>query len=431
MKKLKIGLLGFGTVGQGVYELLEKNKSLIKEKTGLEWEIKKILVRDKEKRREVKVPSELLTTDPYEILEDREVNIICELMGGIEPAITYILKALEKGKHLITANKAVLAERGEEVFKLAQEKGVFLGFEASVAGGIPIIKTLRESLIGNQLERIMGIINGTTNYILTKMLEEDLSFERSLEEAKAKGYAESDPSFDLSGKDSAHKLSILASLAFGNYIPYNKVYVEGIEEIEVKDLQFAKNFGYVVKLIAEAQREKNQIVLRVFPSLLPENHILSSVRLNYNAIYVKGDFVGEVLLYGLGAGKEPTASAVVSDIVSAGEYIYSQKIPLITYPKIGERSLKIKPIEDSNFKYYFRFMAVDKPGVLSKIAGVLGEHKISIASVVQIGRHKKKGTVPLVILIHETQEKRVKSALKEIERLDVVKGKTKVLRILE
>lgn len=431
MREINIALLGFGTVGQGVYTLLEKNRELLKNRLGIDLRIKKILIRDKRKKRTVKVPQELFTTDFEEILKDKEISIICELMGGIEPARSYILSTLERGKQLITANKAVLAERGDEIFEMAKKKKAYLGFEASVGGGIPIIKTLREALIGNRIERVMGIINGTTNYILTRMLEHNLSFEKALEEAKAKGYAEPDPSLDLKGIDSAHKIAILASLAFGFFIPFEKVYVEGIEEISLMDLQFAKSFGYIVKLLAEARRYKNQIEIRVFPALLPENHILTSVRLNYNAILIKGDFVGEILLYGLGAGGEPTSSAVVSDIVSATEYLISQKSPLINYPIKNENTLPFRPMEQSVFKYYFRFSVLDQPGVLSKISGILGKNNISIASVVQIGRQKKKGAVPIVMLTHETEEKNVEIALKEIDNLEVVKAKTQKLRILE
>lgn len=430
MKEIKIALLGFGNVGQGVYELIEKHRERLASKTGLKLVIKRILVRDLQKRRAIQAPTSLFTTDFEEILQDKEISIICELMGGIEPAKTYIKRALEAGKQVVTANKALLAEEGEQIYALASERGAFLGFEASVGGGIPVIKTLREALIGNKIESILGIINGTTNYILTRMLEHNLSFEKALEEAKLKGYAEADPSLDLKGLDPAHKIAILASLAFGVYIPVKMVYVEGIDEIDLMDLKFAKEFGYVVKLIAEAKESPKGLEIRVYPSLLPENHILTSVRLNYNAIYIRGDFVGEILLYGLGAGKEPTASAVVSDIITATEYMELKKSPLIAYPISKEKALSIKPIEEGIFKYYFRFSAIDRPGVLSKISGILGNHGISIASVVQMGRQIRKGAVPIVMLTHETKEAQVIKAIEEIDKLDIVKGKTKRLRIL-
>ncbi|MCS7278741.1 MAG: homoserine dehydrogenase [Thermodesulfobacteriaceae bacterium] len=430
MKEVNIALLGFGTVGKGVYELLEKNAPLIYQKTGLYPRIKKILVRDLNKIREKNVPSNLFTLNIEEILEDDSLPVVCELIGGINPAKEYVLRSLQKGKHVITANKAILAEFGDEIWKEASQQKSYLGFEASVGGGIPIIKTLKEALIGNKIKSIVGIVNGTTNYILTRMLENNLSFKEALKEAQAKGYAEADPSLDIKGWDSAHKISILASLAFGTYISFSKVYVEGIEEIDLLDLKFAKDFGYVIKLLAFAQKDKNRLEIRVHPTLIPENHVLASVRLNYNAFYITGDFVGDILLYGLGAGKEPTASAVVSDIVSAMEYTNLKREPFIKYPSMDKSLEKfLKPIEEVEFKYYIRFSAMDKPGVLSKISGILGKYEISIASVVQIGRQKKKGSVPIVMLTHESKEKNLRKALKEIDQLEVVTAITKKIRI--
>lgn len=430
MKEVNIALLGFGTVGKGVYELLEKNASLIYQKTGFYPKIKKILVKDLTKKRNKNIPLEKFTSKIEEILEDDSIPIVCELIGGINPAKEYVLSCLKKGKKVITANKAILAEHGDEIWKeVFQQKG-FLGFEASVGGGIPIIKTLKEALIGNEIKSIIGIVNGTTNYILTRMLENQLSFKEALKEAQAKGYAEADPSLDIKGWDSAHKIAILGSLAFGIYIPFSKVYVEGIDDIDLLDLKFAKDFGYVVKLLAFAKKDKEKIEIRVHPTLIPENHVLASVRLNYNAFYITGDFVGDILLYGLGAGKEPTASAVISDIVSAIEYLNFGKEPFIKYPSVEKNLEKIiKSIEEVEFKYYIRFSAIDKPGVLSKISGILGKYDISIASVVQIGRQKKKGSVPIVMLTHESKEKNLRKALKEIDQLEVVTALTKKIRI--
>jgi homoserine dehydrogenase len=353
-------------------------------------------------------------------------------MGGITPAKEYVLKALQKGKEVVTANKAILAEYGDEIWGEALKRQRFLGFEASVGGGIPIIKTLREALIGNQIRSIVGIVNGTTNYILTKMLEEKTDFKEALREAQKKGYAEADPTLDINGMDAAHKIAILASLAFGSFIKASQVYVEGIENIDLIDLNFAKNFGYVIKLLAFAIKHKNHIEVRVHPTLIPENHVLASIRLNYNAFYVTGDFVGDVLLYGLGAGKEPTASAVVSDLITAIEFSFFKKKPFIKYPlTFDKKRYKIKPMEDVEFKYYFRFSAIDKPGVLSKISGVLGKYNISIASVVQIGRQKKKQAVPIVMLTHEAKERNVLKALQEIDSLEVVSAPTKKYRIMD
>jgi homoserine dehydrogenase len=432
MKEIKIALLGFGTVGMGVYELLQKNAELIKERVGIKPVVKRILVRDLKKKREVEVERGLLTNDVDDVLNDPEISIVCEVMGGIEPAKSYVLKALQKGKEVVTANKAILAQHGNEIWEEARRRKRFLGFEASVGGGIPVIKTLKEALIGNNIKSIIGIINGTTNYVLTRMLENNLNFKDALKSAQAKGYAEADPTLDIKGIDSAHKISILASLAFGFYIPVSEVYTEGIDEIDLMDLKFAKDFGYIVKLLAFARRKKGKIEVRVHPALIPENHVLTSVRLNYNALYITGDFVGDILLYGLGAGREPTASAVVSDIIDAIEYSYFGKKPFIKYPLTKNNNFfNIRPIEDVEFKYYFRFSAIDKPGVLSKISGILGKYNISIASVVQIGRQKKRGSVPVVMLTHETKEKNVLKALQEIDKLDVVTAPTKKFRILE
>ena len=432
MKQVKIGLLGFGTVGSGVYRLLQKNGKAIAEKTGMVPVIEKILVRDKRKKREVEVNPELLTENPSEILDNPEIDIVCELIGGIEPAKSFVIQALKQGKEVVTANKAILAQFGEEIWEVATNTHRFLGFEAAVAGGIPIVKTIKEALIGNRIVSIIGILNGTTNYILTKMEEEGLSFEKALKEAQEKGYAEADPTLDINGMDSAHKISILASLAFGSYLPISKIKVEGIEKIELMDIKFAKEFGYRVKLLAFAIKDNDEVDIRVHPTLIPLDHVLSSIRLSYNALFLQGDFVGDILLYGLGAGREPTASAVVSDIVDAMEYRLFNKRPFIKYPFTNKKfSCKIKPMEQVKFKYYFRFSAIDKPGVLSRISGILGKHQISISSVVQMGRQKRGGSVPIVMLTHETKEKNVKSALKELDELEVVTDPTKVLRIME
>ncbi len=432
MQKINLALLGFGVVGQAVYELLSKNATRIAKITGFHPVIKKILVRDLKKKRKISIDKGFLTTDFNEILSDEEIKIVCELMGGLEPSEEYILKSLHQGKAVITANKALLSERGEKIFtKLNQRRG-YLGFEASVGGGIPVIKTIRESLIGNKIHRIVGIVNGTTNYILTQMQERKMDFAKALRLAQEKGYAEADPSLDLKGIDSAHKISLLASLAFNFFVPYDWVYVEGIEKIQLEDLEFANQFGYVVKLLAMAQRVKGKLEVRVHPTLIPEKHILTSVRLNYNAFLIEGDFVGNILLHGLGAGGYPTASAVVSDIVDAIKYIASGQNGLTIYPLYEkERKKEFRPIEECIFRYYFRFQALDKPGVLSKISGILGRHGISIASVVQIGRHRGKGAVPIVMLTHETKEKAVRVALKEIEKLEVVQGETVMLRLFE
>jgi homoserine dehydrogenase len=431
-KEVKIAILGLGTVGSEVYSLLKKDAEIIYQKAGFRPVVKKVLVKDLKKKRKVQVERGILTTNFEEILKDPEITVVCELIGGIEPAKSYILSALREGKAVVTANKAVLAEYGNEIWKEVEKNESFLGFEASVGGGIPIVKTLKEALAGNEIISIVGIVNGTSNYILTKMLENEMSFKEALKEAQKKGYAEADPTLDIKGIDSAHKIAILAGLAFGGYIPFKEVYVEGIEKIDLQDLKFAKQFGYIVKLLAFAKKNKKQIEIRVHPTLIPENHVLASVRLNYNAFYITGDYVKDILLYGLGAGGEPTASAVVSDIIDGIKHIFSKKGISTNLPFTkSDFKYKIRSIEEVEFKYYFRFSAIDRPGVLSKISGILGKYKISIASVVQIGRQKKRGSVPIVMLTHETKEKNVLKALKEIDMLDVVTSPTKMFRIWE
>ncbi len=428
MEEVKVGLVGLGTVGSGVYELIAQNGEFIAQKTGLRLTVKKILVRDLAKPRPVSSPPELLTTQAEEIFGDPEIKIVCELLGGIEPAKTYILEALRAGKAVVTANKAVLAEHGEEVFRTAQETGQALFFEAAVGGGVPIIKTLRESLSANRIQNLTAIVNGTCNYILTRMLEEGRPLPEVVAEAQKLGLAEADPSLDLSGLDSAHKIAILATLTQGSYISSEKVYVEGIEGLEPLDLAFAQELGFVTKLLALACLKEGGLEIRVHPTLVPQGHMLASVRLAYNAFLLKGDFVGQVLLYGLGAGAKPTASAVVADLLDAARQLQSGTSP----PPLLYRasSPALIPMEEVVSRYYFRFSALDRPGVLSKIAGILGQHQISIASVIQKERREGEA-VPIVMLTHEAREKAVRQALKEIDQLEVVAAPTKLLRILE
>ncbi len=428
MREIGIGLLGLGVVGSGVCRLLSENGEFLARKTGVRLVIRRILVRDPGKKRPVRVPREILTTRAEDLWTDPEIKIVCELMGGLEPARSYILAALAAGKHVVTANKAVLAEHGPEVLSAAQAAGCGLFFEAAVGGGVPIIKTLRESLAANRIGRITAIVNGTCNYILTRMTEEGLPFGEALAEAQARGFAEADPTLDISGRDSVHKLAILATLAYGSFVPAEKIYVEGLTGLEVPDIVFAREFGFVPKLLALAREENGQVEVRVHPTLIPEGHVLASVKGAYNGFLLRGDFVGEVLLYGLGAGAEPTASAVVGDLLDAARLILSggKPGPIL----FRENPLRLKPMEEVVSRYYFRFSAVDRPGVLSKISGVLGRLGISIASVIQKGR-QEKGPVPIVMLTHEAREADVRRALAEIDRLDVVTAPTKLLRILE
>ncbi len=415
-----IGLIGFGTVGTGVVKLLKENQQILKERLGTSLILKRIADLDLERDRGVEVPREILTRDALKVIEDPEVKVVVELIGGIEPARTYILRALELGKPVVTANKALLALHGKEIFQRARQRGVTIGFEASVGGGIPVIKVLKEALVANRIKAIFGILNGTSNYILSKMTEEGMDYDNALREAQRLGYAEADPSLDVDGFDAAHKLTLLASLAFGSWVDFKKVYVEGIRNISPIDIEFAREFGYRIKLLAIAKEDPEGIQLRVHPTMIPEGHLLARVNGVLNAVYVLGDAVGPLLLYGQGAGSLPTASAVISDLSD----VVKGRNPLPQFPK-GD--MKTKEIEELRCVYYLRFSAIDRPGVLSKISGILGKNGISITSVIQKGR-TRKGAVPIVMITHEAVERNIRRALEEIDTLDVIRDSTKLIR---
>ncbi|WP_456432219.1 homoserine dehydrogenase [Thermosulfuriphilus sp.] len=429
METIKIGIIGLGTVGNGTVEILRRNRSLIRKRLGASIEIKKIAVRNINRPRPLEISPEILTDSVGELLEDPEIQIIVELIGGLEPARQYVLAALKAGKCVVTANKALLAEHGEEIYQTALKAGVEIGFEASVGGGIPIIKTLREALAGNRILSILGIVNGTCNYILTRMTEANLSFAQALSEAQEAGFAEADPSLDVEGIDSAHKLAILATLAYDTRVRLEDIYIEGIQTIEPLDIRFARELGFLVKLLAISRQIKEGIEVRVHPTLVPEGHMLASVREAHNAFYITGDAVEDILLYGLGAGAHPTGSAVCADIIDLARSLRRKKKTRLGPPSFSGPSLPILPMESVLSRYYFRFSVVDRPGVLSKIAGILGKHQISIASVIQKGRDQG-GSVPIVMITHEAKEADVRLALTEIDRLDVVTEATRLIRIL-
>ncbi len=425
---INIGIIGFGTVGSGTVKILLGNSDILRERLGFEINLKRIVARNIRKDRGIEVPEGVLTTDVHAVLDDPDIRIVVELIGGISPAKDYILKAIANGKHVVTANKALLATEGNEIFSAARKAGVEIGFEASVAGGIPIIKVIREGLVANRIKAVYGIINGTSNYILTKMTEENVEFSDALKEAQRLGYAEADPSLDIEGSDSAHKLAILAFLAYGIPFPFKEIYTEGISQISPLDIGFASEFGYKIKLLAIAKSTDGGIELRVHPTMIPKDYLISKVDGPFNAVYIDGDATGSTLYYGRGAGSLPTGSAVVSDIVNIARDIRKnvrERLPLIVKTA---KDVRIKPIEDITSMYYFRFSALDKPGVLSKISGILGNYNISIASVIQKGR-KVGEAVPLVVLSHEAKERDVRQALEEIDRLQVVMGKTTFIRV--
>lgn len=422
---INTGIIGFGTVGTGAARILLNNHDIIFKRTGLDIRLKRIADLDIKRDRGLKVPEGVLTTDARDILEDKDIDIVVELIGGIHPAKEFILQAINNNKHIVTANKALLATAGNEIFLEAERKGVFVGFEASVAGGIPIIKVMQEGLVANRILNIYGIINGTSNYILTKMTEEGKEFSVALKEAQGLGYAEADPTFDIEGIDSAHKLTILSSLAYGIPLSYKEVYREGITRITSQDIDFARELGYKVKLLAITKAVDNEVEMRVHPTMIPQDYIISKVDGVYNAIYVEGDAVGSTLYYGRGAGDMPTGSAVVADIVDIAKKAESGKGH---YFFLRPSNLRIRKMEDIESMYYFRFSAIDKPGVLSKISGILGENNISIASVIQKGR-RIGGAVPLVVLTHLAKERDVVKAIEAIDNLPVVTEPTHFIRV--
>ncbi|BCB95473.1 homoserine dehydrogenase [Dissulfurispira thermophila] len=429
---ISIGIIGFGTVGTGTARLLLQNSNLIKKRTGIDFVLKKIADLDIKKDRGIKIPEGILTTDAAELINDPDIDIVVELIGGIHPAKDFILQAIRNKKHVVTANKALLATKGNEIFEEADKNGVEIGFEASVAGGIPIIKVLREGLVANNIIAVYGIINGTSNYILTKMTDEKVEFADALKEAQRLGYAEADPTFDIEGIDSAHKLTILSSLSYGIPLMYDEVYKEGITKITSQDIEFASELGYKIKLLAITKLSDGGVEMRVHPTMVPNEYLISKVDGVFNAVYVEGDAVGATMYYGRGAGDMPTGSAVVADIVDIGKKIDKRQETEGRRQTADNRQhrteFKIKKIEDIESMYYFRFSALDQPGVLSKISGILGNYNISIASVIQKGR-RIGGSVPLVVLTHMAKERDVLNAVKEIDNLTVVSDKTLFIRV--
>jgi homoserine dehydrogenase len=432
MRPVTLGMLGLGTVGAGVVKILRQNHEVIERRVGIPLQLKRIAVRNPKARRGVEVEPELLTTDPWAVVRDPEIEIVVELMGGIEPAKGLILEAAARGKQVVTANKALLAEGWQEVFDAVTQHGVDLGFEASVGGGIPIIRAIREGFVGNRLESIYGIVNGTSNYILTRMTDAGDEFQAVLGEAIAQGYAEPDPTLDIEGIDAAHKITVLAALAFGCRVPFAQVYVEGISGITPMDISYAQELGYKVKSLAIAKQQNGEMEVRVHPTLIPRGNLLYSVDGVYNAITLIGDMVGANTFIGRGAGMGPSGSAVVGDIVEIARNLATGgrgRVPPAGYRPGREVDLRMKAMEDVISEYYLRFSVLDKPGVLSEISGVLGRHHISIASVIQKGRRVGE-TVPLVMMTHHACERDMRVALQEIDQIaSDVTAKTVLIRV--
>ena len=430
MQSVNIGILGLGTVGSGVYELLGKNGDLISTRSDVRINVKMVADVDPSKKKEYSIPDNIFSVEASDVIENPDIDVVVELIGGTTVARELMLKALRKGKHVVTANKALLAEHGKEIFGTALANNVNLGYEASVGGGIPIIKTIREALVGNVIHRVMGILNGTSNFILTKMTREGIDFDSALRIAQELGFAEADPTLDISGGDAQHKIVILASLAFNTAIDMQHVYVEGVEHIERRDMQYADELGFVLKLLAHAERMDDGVLVKVHPTLVPRDNPLAAISWEDKAIMVYSDFLGKSMYYGKGAGKRPTASAVVADIVDIsqriscgaecdrGLYSFTQELPQL-------------PFDRSRSRYYLRFFVLDRPGILSKISGILGDNDISIASVIQKETEEERQHVPLVMMTHEAHEAHITRAIEAIDRLPEVEGKSRIIRVID
>ncbi len=424
---VNIGIIGLGVVGKGVLKILSDNKELILKRTGKEVVIKKAAARTEKTLLSTGLPEQILTTNPLEIVEDKDIDIVIELIGGYNPAKEFIEKALKNKKSVVTANKEVIAKSGYELLKVANENNVYLRFEASAVGGVPIIASLYRSLTSYDINRLVGIINGTTNYILTDMYENGTSFENSLKEAQRKGYAESDPTKDIEGYDAAYKITILASLAFGAKIDINNVYREGITNIEPIDIKYADEMNYRIKLLAIASRKGDNIDVRVHPMLVPKSHLLANVEGVYNAVFTEGEGYGKLLFSGPGAGSLPAASMVVSDLVDIARLHGRPYIEDLSYNHF--KNLSVLSIDNTTNPYYLRIRVNDKPGVLALIANSFAVHKVSFASVIQ--KEAFQDEVDVVFLTHETKEYRIRGALSSIEKYPEIKGVSAFIRVLK
>jgi homoserine dehydrogenase len=430
-RSINVGIIGFGTVGTGTARILVENADIIRRRLGVPVALRKISDLDITRDRGISLRGVQLTTRVQDIFTDPDIDIVVELIGGYKPAKEFILEAITNKKHVVTANKALLAVHGEDIYAAAVKAGVTLGYEASVAGGIPILAAVRNGLAANNIKSIYGIVNGTCNYILTLMTNAGRKFEDVLGEAQAMGYAEADPTFDIEGIDSAHKLAILTMLAYGTPVKFGDIYTEGISKITPLDIDFAKELGYKIKLLAITKTVNGEVEARVHPTMLPEEYPIATVDGVFNALSVVGDAVGSTMFYGRGAGDMPTGSAVVSDIIDIGRDILAgcaDRSPVTAFRE--RKPLTIRKMDDITSCYYLRFSAMDKPGVLSRISGVLGKNNISISSVIQKGRGEAEA-VPLVMMSHEAVERDVRKALEEINKMDCVAGATVVIRVEE
>ena len=432
MNPVQVGLLGLGTVGGGTIQVLRRNRDEITRRAGRAIEVTCAAARDLDKPRGLPLDGIAITSDPLTVVNDPEIRIVVELIGGVEPARTLVLKAIANGKHVVTANKALIAIHGNEVFQAAQERGVMVAFEAAVCGGIPIIKAIREGLAGNRIEWLAGIINGTGNFILTEMLDKGRDFETVLREAQRLGYAESDPAFDVEGIDAAHKLTILAAIAFGIPLQFDKVYTEGISQITQADIDYAEQLGYRIKHLGIARDAGDAIELRVHPTLVPRRQLLANVMGVMNAVLIKGDAVGQTLYYGAGAGAEPTASAVVADLVDVVRTLTSDpenRVPHLAFQPAALSNRRVAPMDAVATAYYLRMHAVDQPGVLADITRIFGDLRISIEAILQKEPVPGEPHVPIILLTHRVRERSMNAAIERIEALESVTGRVTRIRL--
>ena len=432
MKPVKIGILGLGTVGCGTVNVLARNGQEIARRAGREIRITQASARDLDKKRPCSTDGIRLVKDPHEIVRNPEIEVVVELIGGYDLARELVLEAIANGKHVVTANKALIAMHGNEIFAQAQKKGVMVAFEAAVAGGVPIIKSVREGMAGNRIEWLAGIINGTSNFILTEMRDKGADFADVLKEAQRLGYAEADPTFDVEGIDAAHKLTILAAIAFGIPLKFKQAYTEGITKITRMDVQYAEELGYRLKLLGIARRNNGGVELRVHPTLIPERRLIANVEGAMNAVLVKGDAVGPTLFYGAGAGAEPTASAVVADLVDVVRTLTvdpNHRVPHLAFQPDALTDTPILPIEEIETSYYLRLHALDKPGVLADVTRILADQQISIEAILQKEPHVGEDTVPVIILTQRVKEKNMNEAIARVEKLASIKGHVARIRL--
>ncbi len=434
IKAINVGLLGIGTVGGGTFNVLQRNAEEITRRAGRPIRITMVADRNLELAHQVTGGSCQVTDDAFAVVSDPSIDIVVELIGGYGVAKELVMKAIANGKHVVTANKALLATHGNEIFEAAQDKGVMVAFEAAIAGGIPIVKAVREGLSANRIEWVAGIINGTTNFILSEMRDKGLDFDVVLKEAQRLGYAEADPTFDIEGVDAAHKITLLSSLAFGIPVQFDKAHIEGISKLDAVDIQYAEQLGYRIKLLGISKRTEEGVELRVHPTLIPAKRLIANVEGAMNAVLVEGDAVGPTLYYGKGAGAEPTASAVIADLVDVTRMHTADpenRVPHLAFQPNAMSDLKILPMDEVQTSYYLRLRVQDKPGVLADITRILSDEQISIGAVIQKEPGEGEAQADLIMLTHQTREKRINAALAKIEALDVVAGQVTKLRMEE